>query len=389
MMRLLILSMLIIVSTGCTKPFDVESFSFNKVIVVDGLITDELSYNQVHLSYTYPIGQKGNSPLSGAEVWVESEDGSMLDFEELTPGTYQSVSQFAAETGKYYQLFFTTNEGLTYQSDKSTAIKSPPIDSIYNKYVQIALEDSESNDAGIQFFIDTHDDSGTAKYFRYEWEEYYKIVTPNTSPYDFDFAEGLYFSRDTLLNVCYTGNNSIDLEIGTSSGSSENRLAEFPIRFVSEEVDVLRNRYTLNVKQFAISESTYTFYRKLKESNESGGSLFDKQQGTITGNVTSVDNPGETVLGQFEVSGVSSLRQFFNFSDLARGFPLPSYRYYCGGNLAVTTTIDSIAFYLQTLSGYQIINVDAVPGPPAVLFPGTCTDCSWFASLEAPDFWIN
>lgn len=373
---------------SCVKPYDAESFDFESAIVVDGLITDELKVHQVKLNYTYPIGTSEDRPMTGATVWVTDEE-NQIDFVEQSPGVYSSEVPFSASELKSYQLFFTTQEGEEFLSSPSSLIKSPPIDSIYDRYAELALDGASSNLGGIQFFLDTHDPSDNAKYFRYEWEDQYRILTPLTSSFIYDRTTATYSPRDKLLNVCYAGNVSKSLLIGSTVGNVSDRLVEFPIRFVGGDTDVLRSKYTILVKQYAISESAYSYYRKLKESIEGGGSLFDKQQGSIVGNITAKNDLNQTVLGYFEVSGVNSLRAYFASYELDSQFSLPRFRYVCSGEGMVNTTEDSVVFYMTANPGLQIVDVNLLSDPQATMGPGYCMDCSLYASPVKPDYWID
>jgi hypothetical protein len=386
------LSITVLLLVRCTKPFDAESFGFDRVLVVDGQITDELKQHQVTLSYTYPIGEEAKSTLNNAEVWVEDGDGGRVDYSETDPGVYQTDVSFSGVVGQTYQLFFTTPEGKKYHSNSIELLKSPPIDSIYDQYARLTTDESTSALDGIQFFIDTHDETNKAKYFRYDWEETYQIRTPYPSYYIYFEPEDSIANREIPVHVCYNSNKSSSIIVGNTLGSVESRLAEMPVRFISNQVDFLRSRYSILVRQYAINESSFSFYRKLKESNESGGSLFDKQQGTITGNIRSIDDPDETILGYFEVAGVSLKRAFFSFSDLDREFPRPDFRYACNYNDLIDTTRDSIAQYAAG-SAYLITQIYETPTEPIeeryVLAYRLCADCSSYASLVVPEFWTE
>lgn len=380
---------------SCSKPFEAESFTFNKVIVVDSRLTDETKFHQVKLSFTIPIGEDNASVLSGATVWVEDEDNGRIDYEEIEPGTYQTATATAGEAGKTYQLFFTTEEGERYASTPSTLIPSPPIDSIYDEFLLRNTEETSEQVEGIQFFIDSHDDTEQAKFFRYEWEEAYRINVPFPSDFIYDFDLDSVLFRQELISICYSSNNSNGVTIGTTVGSEGNRIAQQPVRYIDRSVDFLRIRYAILVRQHAISESAFGFYRKLKESNESGGSLFDTQQGTIAGNIISLDNPSETILGFFEVSGVSELRTFFSRSDLDDRFEIPSYRFQCIASEFIDTPPDSLAYWLGTFTQLRIVGSFSESGDPTDtnvrynLASRNCADCSWFASTTPPEFWEN
>jgi hypothetical protein len=386
--QFLILGVCSLMILRCAKPYEAESFDFERVVVVDGQISDELKKHRVILSHTTPIGESKADPLSGAEVWVEEGSGTKIEFQEIRAGYYETVEDFAGKVGSSYRLFFVTLDGKEYASNNIELIKSPPIDSIYDQFARLITEDETGMVGGIQFFIDTHDATNTAKYFRYEWEEDYRILSPLPSNYEFFSEDSSYAARESPVSICYDHRASSQIIVGSSIGSTVNRLVQFPIRFVPGNTDVLRNRYAILVKQYAISESAYGFYRKLKESSESGGSLFDKQQGTITGNVTSVSNSKETVLGFFEVAGVSTKRTFFSYEDLDPRFNRPDFRYDCTNQNIFESSIDSMAFYVLG-NGYLVISVSEMAIPEVLMTTPTCGACNWYATTEKPDFWID
>ena len=76
------------------------------------------------------------------------------------------------------------------------------------------------------FFIDTHDDTGVAKFFRYSWEEGYKIVVPFPATYDvvMDSTDTLFIYLNPSPGICYLENKSSSLIFGSTVGSSRNRL---------------------------------------------------------------------------------------------------------------------------------------------------------------------
>ncbi|MFY0602091.1 MAG: DUF4249 domain-containing protein [Cyclobacteriaceae bacterium] len=379
---------------SCTKPFEAESFTFKKVLVVDGQLTDEDKFHQVALSFTFPIGEEAqDASLSDAEVWVESGDGTRIDYNEIQPGLYESENSFAGESNQSYQLFFTTAEGRNYASVIQNLIPSPEIDSIYDSYTETIDDEFNSIIPGAQFFLDSHDETGQAEYFRYEWKEDYKIKVPLASIWEYDKDLDSVIFRTDPVHICYESSESSEIIIGNSIGSSGNRVAEQPINFVSSFTDKYRTRYAIQAKQYAINESAFGFYRKLKESNESGGSLFDKQQGTIAGNIRSLDDPSETVLGYFEVAGVSDLRAFFDFADLDERLTFPSFRFQCGINSLKDTTRAGITLLFSANDKLRIVSVESIPGfPENDVFSyavRTCADCSWYAPTEPPQYWID
>ena len=381
--------LLLVLTGGCIIPFEIDSEEYDKVIVVEGVVTTEFKRHTVQLSFTTPIISNSQAMLQGADVWVENNAGAIYTFREESPGKYQSELEFAAREEFEYQLFFRTSEGRLYQSTKDRPIPSPPIDSIYDRYAELIPANSTIQEVGIQFFLDSYDPTGNAKNFRYEWEETYKIVTPYKSFFDYDYNLGEIVYREIPIDVCYSTNTSTSLIIGTSVGASVNRIVEFPVQFVSGDTDILRNRYSILVRQFSVSNETYNYYQRIK-TTERQGTLFDEQQGSVIGNIVSLDDPNEVVLGNFEVSGVSSLRVFFDFGDLDSKLLYPDFRFRCITDDLISTSVSNALTYVQA-NTYNIIDIlDAESGPPsAIMAPDLCSDCTEYSSNVKPDFWID
>lgn len=382
-------TVLLLLIGSCVIPFEIDIEEYDKVIVVEGVVTTELKRHSVHLSYTTPLSSDGLAFLQGADVWVEKSDGEVFSFIEESPGDYKSNIEFAAEADYEYQLFFRTATGKLYQSTKDRPIPSPPIDSIYDRYAELIQANSTTQEVGIQFFLDSYDPTGNAKNFRYEWEETYKIVTPYKSILDYDNSLGQIVYREIPIDICYSTNTSTSLIIGTSVGTSANRIVEFPVQFVTGDTDILRNRYSILVRQFSVSNATYNYYQRIKTS-ERQGTLFDEQQGSVIGNIISADDPNEVVLGNFEVSGVSSLRAFFSLGDLDDRILTPDYRYRCIPDDIISTSVSGAVSLVQS-NTYNIVDiVDNEVGPPtAIMAPDLCSDCTEFATNVKPDFWID
>lgn len=385
--KIVIVSVLTALGISCVESFKIQPLSFDRAIVVEGRLTDAQEAQFVKLSYTRPIDEDENIPLANAEVWVEDSDGGRIDFNESEPGLYESGEDVAGVAGKLYQLFFTTNEGKHYQSTMQELSVSPPIDSIYDVYAERADKNSAELEKGIQFFVDTHDKTNKAQYFRYEWDETYEVRSHYASFYEYVANPDTVVGRTEEVSPCYISGKSIAINVGTTTNLTESRLSEVPIRFISHKTDHLKFAYSILVRQYAISEEAYSFYRKILENNNDNGALFDKQLGVVAGNIRSVGDSEETVLGFFEVAGVSEKRAFFKFEELDKRFPLPGQEYPCPSLHNIFTT-DSLDFYVHG-KGYAIISAEYNKGAfMATLAPGYCTDCRFRGPAIKPDFWI-
>lgn len=381
---------LIALITSCVKPYEFEAENYEKVLVVDGAVHDTSGPFSVRLSYTYPLDTFILETIPDAQVWVESLSGDRTPFTWSESGAYFSPNSFRGEVGESYRLHVELANGEAYESPFQTLIKSPEIDSVYDRYAELPRPNGDRNAGGIQFFIDTHDETGNSTYYRYQWEEAYKIQVPFPATHKLNEAGTGLVYRDENIGTCYLENSSTELIFGTSALSEDNRLVEQPIRYISEEEQMLRERYTILVKQYAINETAYSFYKRLFESNETGGTLFDRQLGSVYGNLTSVQDPTKSVLGFFEVSGVSEIRRFFHrreFDDRLnnRGWP-----FFCPYEIAMDTLASSAPLVLRGVQRNVFEYIDVSGGPDRILVHSwDCTQCTHYASNVPPDYWIE
>lgn len=376
---------------ACVQSFEFESQEYEQLLVVDGLLTDELMQHEITLAYTRPVDQNVLIPTTEAQVVVESDCGEQFVYREEEFGLYRSEVAFAGEAGTKYTLRITTSENNEYVSRPAMLQVAPPVDDITARYAELPSEILERNEPGIQFFMDADPGAnGGGSFFRFDWSETAEVRVPYPSNWEVFGTcpdECSWELRSERVSICYETNESFGLTLGTTAFNANQRLSEVPLRFVSMETDLLRNRYSIEAAIHSIDAEAYEYYSQLKEVNESGGSLFDNQQGAVIGNMLSVTSEDEPVLGYFEVSGVSRRREFFTSDDYGEEFFFPPFRFACRGDgIIIQTTPDSIRYYLSLFPSFQIVDVSNIP-PEAALGPRSCTDCSWYAPTEKPDFW--
>ncbi len=402
--------LIIVLGTACTVPYDFNPNSYEEVLVIEGQLTNQTKSHKVRLSYSYRIGADSTRTINDAHVYFEELDGGHVQLESIGNGEYLTQDSFQGNNGSSYRLVVKLADDSQFESDFITLTDSPKIDSIYGHYATLAFSDQSHNDGGIQFFLDTHDENNVARFFRYEYDETWLVKAPFPSQYDVDTAthidwdpvttqlvekkDTFVVQRDRLLGTCYEYNQSQELNIGTSAGNSINTLIEHPITFVSQTSPKLRSRYSILVRQYAISEDAFFYYRKIKENNESGGTLFDSQTGTVNGNIRNSKDPNQTVLGFFEVSGFAEKRGFFNPNEFEDPFVPPEYRYSCTYGGAILLETDSAArFVFEQYERRQIFGINTGGGPieqgTAIILNTYCTSCYQFADTVKPAYWTD
>jgi len=312
---------------SCANEINIEeAFSYTRSVVVDGRLTDENKVHEVRLSYSVPVNEDISLPISGANVWVEDDLGGRINYEELGDGNYATEQAVQGEVGRSYKLVFTTEDGITYESTSEELISSPPVSRFYAEYINDPLISEEQ---GLQFFVDV-EETGNSQFFRYEWNDAAQIIVPLPGRYNILKKQGpeigethhLYSPREILPDTCFRLGYTGQILLNTTVGSSDEKVLDSPIRFI--ELDSLQyvERYSIEVKQFSMTKAAYDFYRNLRQYNEYNGSLFDRQQGVLNGNIKRSDDENEVVLGYFQVSGVSSTRLFFDSEELETLFSI-------------------------------------------------------------------
>lgn len=386
---------------ACVEEIPIGSFTYERLLVVDANISNLAKTHEVRLFYTEPVGQSpDNEPnaVSEALVWIESSDGDVINFTEQAPGYYQSPANFAGIVGKSYALFIVTNDGKKYQSSFEELAKAPKISRVYDRLAFKATDLGTNLVPGIQFFIDIDNAQEGSQFYRYEWNDAHQIIMPYVKKFQYQRGSNpdiVPYDKD--VKECYKEQSSTQLILATST-TSNGQLKELDIKFAPASVFDLTTTYSIEIIQRAVSAEAYSYYRKIKLFNESNGSLFDKQQGAVIGNMVSVDDPNEKVLGYFEVSGASSKRIFVNPFDLNREV----HQYFnrtCEKYSALQYDGSVPAFYAaedvaEEIRGTQIAIrgqyelYDFEDGTGMKFFAHRlCVNCTRSGSLGKPDYW--
>ncbi|HEY1196366.1 DUF4249 domain-containing protein [Flavobacterium sp.] len=391
--------------SSCTEQYVFQNTDFESALVVEGTITNELKNQTIRLSQVYQLEETGPKLEKGANVFISDDQGNEYQFAEKDT-VYESITPFRAEPGRKYQLKIKTSEGKNYTSDEQVLTTETKIDNV------TATVENVNGQRGVQINVNSFDPSNTSKYYRYEYTETYKIIAPVWSNIeavmvsypgipanpDEDFPGspgGEYISvrnRNRETRTCFSTKKSAEIILNNTNSLSEDRV-HFPVRFLSNQNYIISHRYTIFVKQYVQNLAAYTYYKTLKDLSTSGSVLSPKQPGFFYGNIKSVENPSEKVIGFFEVSSVSSERIFFNYADLFPGERLPPYY---ESDCTIKDFIDCEG--LPPCSGPQLRS--AIRSRELVLVSTNyssdygmvkppCGDCTTFSSNIVPPFWID
>jgi hypothetical protein len=385
-----------IYSNSCIEPFDIKSIAFESALVVEATITNEFKYHEINISRTYQLEAKEPLAESNATVKVFDDFQNVYIFQEVTPGKYISNIKFSAAPNLNYQLKIATEDGGLYASQPTQLTNVSNIDKVY--------AEKSDDGKGVNIFVNSYSSVGNARYYRFEYEETYKIIASKWSiwdlvvisdkePYEFDFV-----LRDEQKKICYNTIKSKGIIQTETNSFVEDRITKFPVRYISTDNYLITNRYSMLLKQFVQSQEAYNYYRTLKDLSESESLFSQNQQGFIKGNLYSENHSNENIIGFFEVSAVATKRMFFSPSDLDLTIPLPKpYPVNCdliapqlkpksGKSLFEYLESGSLKYYLDN-DGASLPLIS--PNGPYVMVPSECGDCTLIGTNIVPEFWVE
>ena len=390
--RVLILLLFSMAMLGCTEQYVLQTNTFEDALVIEATITNELKTQQIKISRTYRFEEDAPTFESGAQVYVTDDLDTQYDFEESN-GIYTSTSQFQALPDRSYRLNIITAQGKTYRSDGQILTPSNDLQSV------VASVKTKNGQRGVAITANSFNPDATSQFYRYEYEETYKIKTPNwdssiatvvdSSPND---TIVLVTRDDTEIRTCYSTDTSYDIIQTSTVGLSEDRV-NFDFRFISDQNAIISHRYSVLVRQYVQNLEAYTFYKTMKELSSSGSILSQNQPGFFYGNIKSQDNPDEKVLGFFEVASVSSRRIFFNYVDLFPGEDIPPYFVDCASKIFKFCFVSADPEcrgnqLLSVVRGQDLLYFDLQGLYYSMVLP-PCGDCTTFSSNIVPSFWTE
>jgi hypothetical protein len=323
--KYILILILIILSLpeGCVDPYYPDINDALQSIVIQGTLTDKEGYHYIRVSRSVPYNTPKNVPLEGCSVEIIDNAENIIHFYESEPGLYEQwIDQEYLKTGKQYKLRVTTSDAV-YESKYETMLPCPPVQNVYYEIKEKGTADPDYPIYGIQFFTDLVVPDGYARNYRWELEETWEY---HAEYLIFNYYDGtdfyqLDYGTDSLY-YCWSSESIHEIYTGTINHITEDSLYRIPLRYVSNETDRLKVKYSLLIKQYSLNDTAYEYWNKLKKQSQETGGLYETQPQQVRGNISNINDDNEIVLGFFNVSGLSEKRIFV--SERFHFFP-PSY----------------------------------------------------------------
>ncbi|MGA0557033.1 DUF4249 domain-containing protein [Larkinella sp. VNQ87] len=365
---------------SCVDPYRPPAVEApNTYLVVDGFLNGS-GASTIRLSRTQNLLEGQKPPVeTKATIRVEGQTGGSQAFTDKGDGTY-TLTEGNLQFGQSYRVRIRTANGREYLSDYVTIKRTPQIDSV-TWY---------PGADGVQFEVTTHDPTNNTKYYRWEYEETWEYYTAFYSVVDYVNKNFVYRSEN--INHCWRSNNSTGIFVSSSVKLTQDVINKYPLVYVSHVAsNRLRVRYSLLVKQYALTAEAYEYWENLRKNTENLGSLFDPQPFQVLGNIRSVTDPNEPVVGYLSGYSVEEKRIFVASSQLPP-WRIPSgYESCVPDSLPLVATREKPSAFEMAELGYVPIDELRPPNGGPVLgyrmSSAFCVDCRTVGTNVKPSFW--
>jgi len=377
--------LLLVLAAGCKKPYNPQIVSSNnRYLVVEGVINSGNDTTVISLSRTVKISEDvSTQAVTNYTVTVEEQSGISYTLQSRGNGEYD-IARMSLDATKKYRLHIIAPEGKEYASDYVEVKQTPPIDSI-----GFAPKNNT-----LQVYVNTHDAGNNTRYYRWDYSEAWKFHARFQSNFIVDpVTEEIRIRRpDEDVYYCFADDRSSNIILGSSAKLAQDVIFQGPITTIPRDAEKLEMRYSILLKQYALTKDGYQFWENLRKNTEQLGSIFDAQPTQLTGNIHCTTDPAEPVIGYVSITNTQSKRIFIDNSQLPQDW-LVKYPYDCG-------VPDSALFFNPKTSQNevlnQIINGSGIPlsgiasGNSIIGYTyssSSCADCTIRGRVRPPSFW--
>jgi hypothetical protein len=308
--KALLFMSLILLITECREPFLPDFITGqNDYLVVEGFIhVGEKSVTTIKLSRVAPLQSASPIVENGATLFIEDANDTQypLTESENGGGIYMSDSLNLDLTIEY-RLLISTSNGELYASSFQKPKATPAIDSIYWRY----------EGGGVQIYVSAHDVENNTTYYKWDYDETWKIQSARKSLYS--YAEGQFFPRSVPqiydLFWCWKYGSAEELLFASSEQFEVDRI-NYPLVWFGHSSERASLRYSINVEQRALTREEFEYLRLMQKNSRITGSLFDPMPSEIIGNIESITTPDENVIGFLGAYTTQTMRIFADGGEL-------------------------------------------------------------------------
>ena len=346
-------------------------------LVVDGTINSGNGPTFIRLSRTTKMTDTVRfNPETGAAVSVQGNDNTVFPLVYKGAGIY-SADQLTLNNTRQYRVHIKTKDGKEYASDYVEVKITPAIDSI--NWIR--------RGDGVHIYANSHDALNKTKYYRWDFEETWEERSSVIANYQYNAQNNTVAEiNPNAVNIysCWKTQPSTGLLLGTSAALANDVVYQQPMLQIPNASEKLGIRYSILVRQYALTKEGYEFYSLMKKNTEQLGDIFGPLPTEITGNVHNLSDASEKVIGFVSASTTTEKRIFINESQV------PDWNFSLTCDLKVVENkSDSLKEYFTFM--YRPYDAVKTPNNEIIAYLSItprCADCRLRGGVNVkPSFW--
>jgi len=298
----------IIAILSCKEVYFPELHNNDKVLVVNGLVTNKNKVHVVRLSWSKSVGEnEGYLPVSSAKVFITNECSEIFYLTENSPGYYLTDSlTFIPVENDSYKLHIELENGDIYESDFQTLLPEVSFNSIkgVNGKKEFLVGDENSpliqTYEGIETLISIPNVSNSIPKMRFNVSliiQYaYEVNGASTSTYY------CWKKVNPNLNVNIT---KIKYNLDASD-NIQHSICFLPRSKFFWQLEHEYSCFIIQINGYRLNDQSYLFYKQAYDQLEADNSILDPIAVQLSSNIHCVSNPNKSAFGFFEVSSVNN-----------------------------------------------------------------------------------
>ncbi len=304
--KILIIGVVLFSISACIDELNIDVEGNKRILVVEGFITTQPGPHRVMISKSAKYGSILDEAIireTGATVWVRDEDGEQVFFEEDGVGSYYTPVEFKATVGKKYTLFIVLANGERFVSVPEEIHPVPPIDSLIVLFKKQPSLSDITFGSGVEVYARWQDPIESDNFYMWDASGIYLLNTRPELFLDRGFFGDPFINPKDCCSTCYITEHNVNTELKIFKDNLSNGIEHTElVAYIPDDGGRFMDKYMVVIEQASLTKEAFQFFDILKNQLSIQGNIFDPPPATIRGNIISLDNPDDEVIGYFRAS---------------------------------------------------------------------------------------